>query len=431
MQFKFLKSIILNRDNFNEALAGGITVDYFPDANSKGLFTVLLNYNGSYNDTLTYDKLNTYIFDYPTVMKQNIQTAFMSAINSEDELNFQFLVDGLRKQYKSRILDDTLHNTAKFYRDGDVDKSIELMESGLRKIELLGAGDYTARDIKDTVDLSIKSYDERKEGKLRKAIYTGFSVIDRATRGLFEGEVFVLLGPSKAGKTFIATNIGYNAYQQGNNILHISAEMCEEEMRYRLEACMTKLPIDLIESSKLSPDQEKIYKETLLAQKQRTNAYKIVDAPACSIGTIIAETEKMKKINKVDLVIVDYLGLITTTYKTNSDWERISYVINSLKSHVARKNKVAVLVIVQLTTAAAKRKRWFEQEDAAGSADVYRSADVIIGVRNKNIGDEDNKFRPITEIEGKILGSRKGKKESFNLEGSFSFGHVREAVGRR
>lgn len=423
IEFKILKCLIEKPENLEILLQSKITSEYFLQVN-KSLFGFILKYYSRYKESLTRENFSIVIDTYPTTLKNELLSSFESAINTVVDAEFQFLLDALQQAYKARLYDETIQKVGYFYRENNIDQGIVALKEGLAKIETVDIEQYTSRDIKEDIDRMVKTYDNFKNGIRDRVVYSGFPTIDVCSCGFGPGELIIFQGPMKSGKSSLALNVGYNIWANNGNILFISAEMSEKEVRLRLAAMNSNLRVNAIRMGELSSEEEVVFKNSIEAIKNKQNSFIIVDCPAISTTAIKAEIDKMQRTTQVDLVIVDYLALVTpVSTKWRTSWEKSGAVALELRT-MGKVCKCPILSIHQFTKEGVK-KRSNNLEDGEG-LDVAKHADVIVGLRMEN--PQEQGHNPITALEGKVVGNRKGDVKSFKLSADFQFSQIRETV---
>ena len=103
----------------------------------------------------------------------------------------------------------------------------------------------------------------------------------------------------------------------------------------------------------------------------------IEDTPALSIMQIRAKARRLKAEKGLDLLIVDYLQLVTGHGKFENRTQEVSYISRGLKS-IAKELNVPVLALSQLSRAPEQRSGGPELSDLRESGSIEQDADVVI-----------------------------------------------------
>jgi len=229
------------------------------------------------------------------------------------------------------------------------------------------------------------------------------------------------------GKSILMHNIAVNAYlgkntlltpkqdwdDSGKNILFFSLEMPKETIERRIDSCMSMIYSNHIRDGLLGDDDKIKYLRTLKYQKEYPKNFHIVDMPK---GATTREIElKYLEIceNKFtpDLVVVDYIGIMSPNDMTGSDWQDLG-IISAELHEFARVYEIAVLTGSQVNRTKDGNER-YDTSRIARSGMVPNNANIIIQIGCRS--DEDLR----TDMPIYITKMRDGSKEPFTLSKDF------------
>ena len=259
----------------------------------------------------------------------------------------------------------------------DSEKLIDLAQGQIFEIAQRGvpSGFSTVREIVKTSFGKIDVLFDR--GQRVTGIETGLEDLDNMTSGLQTGELIVIAARPSLGKTALALNIAAHAAIQHRKMVGMfSLEMSKESLVVRLLCSEAR-----IDSHKLRTgfsSREDWNRMTPALGRLSDAPLYIDDSPALSIMQIRAKARRMKAERGLDLLIVDYLQLITVheQFKTRND--EVAYVSRNLKS-IAKELKVPVLALSQLSRAPESRPGQRPQlSDLRESGNIEQDADVVI-----------------------------------------------------
>ena len=259
----------------------------------------------------------------------------------------------------------------------DSEKLIDLAQGQIFEIAQRGvpSGFSTVREIVKTSFGKIDVLFDR--GQRVTGIETGLEDLDNMTSGLQTGELIVIAARPSLGKTALALNIAAHAAIQHRKMVGMfSLEMSKESLVVRLLCSEAR-----IDSHKLRTgfsSREDWNRMTPALGRLSDAPLYIDDTPALSIMQIRAKARRMKAERGLDLLIVDYLQLITVheQFKTRND--EVAYVSRNLKS-IAKELKVPVLALSQLSRAPESRPGQRPQlSDLRESGNIEQDADVVI-----------------------------------------------------
>jgi replicative DNA helicase len=165
----------------------------------------------------------------------------------------------------------------------------------------------------------------------------------------------------------------------GKTVGFISIEMRASEVKFRLDAMVTGLPVKDIQRDRLTRDQLITYftrkarlfcdetddfinminknpnvDKSKMAQAysqlpRKSNKFFLYDLPTCNLTDINYITTKLRKIHKLNYLVVDYLNIIKMPSATDSiDWKVQLQRSEGLKT-IARKNDIALLAPIQIS----------------------------------------------------------------------------------
>src|SRR5271157_5881570 len=270
----------------------------------------------------------------------------------------------------------------------DPDTLIDLAQSQVFDIaeQKVQSGFTTIRDI---VKSSFGTIDDLLDrGQRITGIETGFVDLDNMTSGLQPGELVVVAARPSLGKTALALNIAAHAAIKNKKTVGLfSLEMSKESLVIRLLCSEAR-----IDSHKLRTgfsNREDWKRMTPALGRLSEAPLYIEDTPALSIMQIRAKARRLKAEKGLDLLIVDYLQLVSGQSRFENRTQEVSYISRSLKS-IAKELKVPVLALSQLSRAPEQRPGQRPQlSDLRESGSIEQDADVVIFIfREKKAAEE-------------------------------------------
>ena len=212
----------------------------------------------------------------------------------------------------------------------------------------------------ETVAQRVKmSIDTPKEAKADgvNGLTTGFDSVNKITQGFHAGDMIVIAARPSVGKTALALNFAYRAANRTNKPVAIfSLEMPAEQLVTRLVGTESSVSLSKITTGNLvGVDRAKVANAIY---KIGTLPIYIDDSPNGKLMDIIAKSRKLQANNPdLGLIIIDYLGLVTTgstSRGSDSRQEEVRKTSLALKA-LARELKVPVIVVSQLSRDVEKR----------------------------------------------------------------------------
>jgi replicative DNA helicase len=239
-------------------------------------------------------------------------------------------LDELQAEYLNDSLKDILRNAASDVTDG---KGVEALESLITKTSELKKNTSVIRDIDATdLDSAIAYYEQVKEQQLSgiKGIKTGLPGFDNyLPAGIMPGQLGVFLAYPGIGKSWLSLYFAVQAWKQGKSPLVISLEMSETEVRNRVFTIMGE---GLWSHRQLSAGNVEL-DDLRSWHKQKVEGRPEFHIISNDTGGEITPSVLRGKIDqyKPDLVIVDYLQLMSPNGKSESEVVRMKNLSRELK----------------------------------------------------------------------------------------------------
>lgn len=210
-------------------------------------------------------------------------------------------------------------------------------------------------------------------------ISTGLIDMDRALGGLHPSDLLILAGRPSMGKTALATNIAFNAAKGGVPVAFFSLEMSSTQLAMRLLGQETGVSSDRIRRGAIDHHHFPAFVE--LARDLHHLPLFIDDTPALSIGGLLTRARRLKRKEKIGLIVIDYLQLLSSgrSHYENRVQE-LSEITRGLKA-LAKELNVPVLALSQLSRAVEQREDKRPQlADLRESGSIEQDADVVMFV---------------------------------------------------
>ncbi len=204
---------------------------------------------------------------------------------------------------------------------------------------------------------------------------TGFSYLDSLISGLNKSDLILLAARPAMGKTAFALNIALNVAKNYSDktVCIFSLEMPKEQLGARLLSTMAKIDSNKIRNGRISGDE---WIGLATAAAYLSNMSILIDDTASISVTQIKS--KLRRIKNLGLVIIDYLGLIQSTIRSDNKVQIIAEITRQLKI-MAKELNVPVLVLSQLSRSPESRtdKRPM-LSDLRDSGSIEQDADIVL-----------------------------------------------------
>ena len=229
-------------------------------------------------------------------------------------------------------------------------------------------------------------------------IKVGISSVDNFLGGFNKGNLIILAARPGVGKTSFALNIAYNIaassrYNPRKSVAFFSLEMSNSELSKRvisstLHIDSEKLRLGTLEESDWD-DLYDFWHDTL------PNVNFIMDdTPAI---TVLDIKSKLRKINNLGLVVIDYLQLMNSSKNTESRVQEISELTRSLKL-MAKEIDVPVVLLSQLSRGVEKEDRAPRLSDLRDSGSIEQDADIVMFLSRPMGADTEAKNQNVCEV---------------------------------
>ena len=291
-----------------------------------------------------------------------------------------------------------------FEAPGDVDQLLDEAERRIFAIseERIRSGFLSMKEIVKSSFKTIESLYEKKEHLT--GVPTGFADIDELTSGFQPSDLIIIAGRPSMGKTAFCLNVAqYASMNKKLTVAVFSLEMAKEQLVMRMLCSEARIDAHRLRSGFLG--QTDWPKLSTAAGRLADASIYIDDTPALSSMEMRAKTRRLKADKGLDLVIVDYLQLMSgrSTRSDNREQE-ISEISRSLKA-LAKELGVPVVALSQLNRGVESRmdKRPI-LADLRESGAIEQDADVIIFIYRDEIYNKESMEKGIAEI---IIGKQR------------------------
>lgn len=236
--------------------------------------------------------------------------------------------------------------------------------------------------VDDAAALALKNIQDAQTGNVPKnTIYIDFPTFDNLTHGLKPGEMVLIAARPSVGKTAFALNIAANvAINHGKKVAIFSLEMPADLLAKRMLAYISK-----VESKKMDTrggltqtDYKKLYNgyRALLATDIYIDDYSM-NGPA----DVLSKCRRLKREKGLDLVIIDYLQLMTASKNGRAAESRqveVSDMSRKMKIY-AKELNCPIILLSQMSRGVEQRNDHTPQlSDLRESGSIEQDADVVM-----------------------------------------------------
>ena len=293
----------------------------------------------------------------------------------------------------------------------------EILETTEKSVfELLSrrsGGDYVP--IKEIVLNALGRIEKAAKNKgVVTGIPTGFIDLDYKLSGLQPSDLILIAARPSMGKTAFVLNIAqYVAFKKEKGVAIFSLEMSKEQLVNRLFALESQVDSQALRTGNLKDsDWEKLIEGAGIIGKSNLI---IDDTPGISVSELRSKCRKYKLEQDVQLIIIDYLQLMSASAggRSESRQQEISDISRSLKA-LARELNVPVVALSQLSRAVESRPDKHPMlSDLRESGAIEQDADVVMFIYRDEYYNRDSDKKKQAEI--MIAKQRNGPVGTVNL----------------
>lgn len=311
------------------------------------------------------------------------------------------------------------------HSQGDDSEVLSQLKKMLFERELQDAGDREAKNITELVEESICIINE--ETGLKDVVTTGFEEFDTSFGGFRLGELVVVGGRPAMGKTQFLVNLALHI-SQTNPVLYVTLDLSELSLTSRFMSTVSGIATSDILQKNL--DKEQKNRLSTIAHEFTKRQLFIHDCCNCSVAVFKAHCQKLVQEYGVQVIIVDYLQLMTSHQHRHRELE-VSYISRELKN-MAKAFHICIIASSQLSRALETRygmegKRP-QLSDLRESGAIEQDADKVLFIhRPEYYGiTEDAQGHKLThQVEIIVAKNRNGRMGAFWLERDNDFTTLR------
>ena len=279
------------------------------------------------------------------------------------------------------------------------DTSEDIMDDAEKKIFAIAESgqkrDYTS--IKDVMftDMDIISKRSMESGSLT-GVTSGFRDLDNKLGGFQKSDLIIVAARPGMGKTAFALNVALNAAEKGGaNVLIFSMEMSKEQLGQRLIAMKANVDMEDISKGNVQGDK---WREIIVASETIGQCnINIDDTPHPSVYEIRNKCRRMKANQGLDLIVVDYLGLMIE--KADNVVQEVSQLTRSFKL-LAREMDCPVILLSQLSRTPDQRVNNHRPvlSDLRDSGSIEQDADVVLFLYRDDYYNKESEKPGVCEV---------------------------------
>ncbi len=237
--------------------------------------------------------------------------------------------------------------------------------------------------------------------EMKRGVPSGFTALDNVLSGFQKSDLVILAARPSMGKTTFALDIARNAaLQYGSSVGIFSLEMSAQQLVDRMLAAESGVDSWKLRTGRLTNDHEYEALQSAMNKLHKAPIH-IIDEAAMNIVKMRSAARRLKNEYGLDMLIVDYLQLMSPTLSKGSDSmvQQITEISRSLKI-LAKELEIPVIALSQLSRAVEQRGGKPRLSDLRDSGSIEQDADVVMFIHREDKMNKDKESeRPnIAEI---------------------------------
>jgi len=227
-------------------------------------------------------------------------------------------------------------------------------------------------------------------------IPTGFADLDRLLGGLQRSDLILIAARPSVGKTSLCLSIARNAARYGQHVAIFSLEMSAEQVVQRLVSAETQIDAQQLRLGRLAGDEMALFAQAIGVLADLPVF--IDDTPSISVLQLRAKARRLHAEHGLDLILVDYLQLMSGDVRSENRVQEVSYISRSLKA-VARELGLPVVAASQLSRAVEQRSdKRPVLADLRESGSLEQDADVVMFIYRDELYHPETEKQHIADI---------------------------------
>jgi len=363
-QIKVLSSLLTHKE-FLVNIHDIISEEYFDQSAHKWAIKEILKYYDKYHTTPSLEVLKVELQKVDNeVLQIAIKEQLKLAYVSSDE-DLEYVQEEFTNFCKNQQLKKALMTSVDLLKAGDYDGIRSIIDNSLKAGQDKNIGHEYNKDI-----------EERYRENSRTTISTPWEPINNLLQGgLGNGDFGLIFGSPGGGKSWTLVALGGYAVRLGYNVLHYTLELGEDYVGKRYDAFFTQIDV-----RELSHYKEKV--EELIPQLPGQLIIKEFPTGRATMSTIESHIKKVEGMGiKADLVIIDYVDLLSSKRKNRERKDEIDDIYTSTKG-LAKQLDIPIWSVSQVNRAGANDEI-IEGDKAAGSYDKLMISDFAMSLSRK------------------------------------------------
>lgn len=352
------------------ALETGLSSDFFHLPAHRGIFGIILN------------RLRASKPLDPSSLKEDIRKFKPEGVTLgglAGVINCEFSPDGwegyvsaIRQTAAKRVLIASA-------RMGDETNGYDAVSAMRQATELaqdILQGSSDIHDAKMATKAFIDALEERHSAGTTAGEPTGIEAIDSHTGGMRPGELWVIGAKTSGGKSVLMLQMAAQMIANGKRVAIFSLELGVEEVMARIVCGQTRVPMSQIMNPR-QLDKMGLQKIQRAVGSLSEQDFAICDMSGLTMDQITAHCVRLKETRGIDLVVIDYLQMVSAQRIKGQNREQEVAGISRQCKQLAKRLKCPVLTATQLNEAGQSRESRAIEHDADNVLMIVDSGDSV------------------------------------------------------
>jgi len=276
-----------------------------------------------------------------------------------------------------------------YSNEGEVEDLVNRAQEDVYGVTRAGVGeDYVP--LYDSIDAAVEEMERAQSlGGDMVGVPTGFRELDEMTHGLHGGQFVILAARPAVGKSTLALDLARNAaLKHKKPVIFFSLEMGRAEIAMRLLSAESRIYLQSMRKGDL---KEQDWQRIAAVRGEINDApLYIDDSPNLTLVEIRAKCRRMAQRVGLEMIVIDYIQLMTSGKKVESRQQEVSEFSRALKL-LAKELGVPVVAISQLNRNSEKSDNKVpEISQLRESGSLEQDADVVILLHREAMFDREH-----------------------------------------
>jgi replicative DNA helicase len=314
--------------------------------------------------------------------------------------NVRHYAEIVQKKYVLRSLIEAADFVSELAFEEDDNHMEEILDQAEKKIFSVVSSPKSQKfvTIKDALPEAWERFEKLQEHKgALRGVPTGFKDLDNMLSGLQKTDLVILAARPSVGKTTLALDIARLAATVHDQSVGIfSLEMSTQQLIDRMLSAESKVNAWKLRTGNVSNDMDFTAIRDSIDKLSKAKIH-IEDRAGNTISGMKAAARRLKAEKGLDLIIIDYLQLMTTSKSYDNMVNQVTEISRSLKG-LAKELDVPVLALSQLSRAVESRGGKPRLSDLRDSGSIEQDADVVMFIHREDKGKDESERTNIVEI---------------------------------